>query len=470
MENVMCALNIHGSNKEKAEKMKTTKILLVDDDKDIILMYSRYFNKKGGQYITEYAHSIQEAKDLLANHHFDAMLLDVNLPDGNSIEHLPGMRELYENLAIIVVTGHNDTNTAITAIQSGADNFITKPIGMDQLFDSVNKALEIELIKKKATLQERIIKKDNAYFGESEVMKNIIHFSKVASMNDSVVLINGETGTGKGVLARWIHFNSSRKGHNFVELNCSALKGELLKSELFGHVKGAFTSAIKDREGLVEVADGGTLFLDEIGDMDLEVQAQLLKVIEEKSFRRLGDNKLRQSDFRLICATNVDLAKAVAEGRFRSDLYYRICVFPILLPSLRNRKEDIKGLVDYILANYGYKATLSQEVYNLLAEYPWPGNIRELKNMLERAILLAQGADITVAHFPGMGIGVIEKETQEPSVNENNDVFNLDLVEKQCVYKALAKFGADKSAAAKALGISLSSLYRKIEKYEKEPV
>jgi transcriptional regulator with PAS, ATPase and Fis domain len=267
---------------------------------------------------------------------------------------------------------------------------------------------------------------------------------------------------GKGVLARWIHDNSRRQSEAFVELNCSSLKGELLRSELFGHVKGAFTSAIKDREGLIEVADGGTLFLDEIGDMDAEVQAQLLKTLEERSFRRIGENLVRKSDFRLICATNRDLQKEIEAKRFRNDLYYRICVFPISIPPLQKRVEDIRGLAEHFLTGFGYSEfPLAADVIALLEGYAWPGNVRELRNMLERALLLARGKTLSTSHFPGLEV-ITPPRAVLPDDQDLN-VLHSD-IEHAHILMVIKKYKGDKVKASKALGISLSSLYRKINR------
>jgi len=234
------------------------------------------------------------------------------------------------------------------------------------------------------------------YFGTSPVIERVKKYVKIAAVEPCTALIVGETGSGKGVLAHWIHEHSPRKESVFVDINCSGLKGELLKTELFGHAMGAFTGAVKDRPGLIEEADGGTLFLDEIGDMDLDVQCQLLKSIEEKTFRRVGENNLRTSDFRLICATNRDLPDAVKRGDFRSDLYYRINTLFISLPPLRERKEDIAGFLEHMLKNMGYRyLPINQAVVDKLARYPWPGNIRELRNAVERALMFAQGEPLT---------------------------------------------------------------------------
>ena len=234
------------------------------------------------------------------------------------------------------------------------------------------------------------------------------------------------------------------------------MRGELLRSELFGHTRGAFTSAVSDREGLIEVADGGTLFLDEIGDMDLDVQAQLLKTIEEKSFRRIGENKIRKSDFRLICATNFDLQQGIKEKKFRSDLFYRICVFPITVPSLRERNEDISGLAEHLLKNLGYvHFPLSSKVLQMLKSYNWPGNVRELRNMLERASILAQEQPLSPDHFPGLG-------SSSFSSSESKAPENLEEFTNKHILTVVNNYDGDKKKASEALGISLSNLYRRL--------
>ncbi len=449
--------------------MKTPKILLVEDDEASLFGYTRYIEKAG--YLTKAAMSLSEAKGLVLSEQFDAVLLDLKLPDGNAIDWIEELRGGRENMAIIVISGAGDVPTAVKAIKCGADNFLTKPINMEDLLLWLRKSLEIEELRKRDSNHQRLTQKNGApFFGENAKMQEIINFATIAAKQDTVVLLNGETGTGKGVLARWIHDHSSRKNETFVELNCSALKGELLRSELFGHAKGAFTSAIKDRAGLIEVADGGTLFLDEIGDMDLDVQAQLLKTIEERSFRRIGENRVRSSDFRLICATNRDLEEVTRKGTFRNDLYYRICVFPIHIPPLRERKDDLVELSEYLLQSFAYSHfPLSQEVIDVIEEYPWPGNVRELRNMLERALLLAQGQPLSPRHFPGLEVFTPppdEPETEEGPSATTIDMKNLEQIEKAHIIKTLKFYGGDKYEASKALGISLSSLYRKLGKIQ----
>jgi transcriptional regulator with PAS, ATPase and Fis domain len=272
-------------------------------------------------------------------------------------------------------------------------------------------------------------------------------------------LITGETGTGKGMLAKWIHRNSERAGYELVEVNCSALQGDLLARELFGNVRGAFTSADKDRKGLLDVADRGTLFLDELGDMGLSLQAQFLKVLEEKSYRRLGDVKLLKSDFRLICATNRDLDEMVREGSFRQDLVYRVNLMSIHLPPLRERAEDIPGLAAHLLATLDAACReLSPEVLALLTGYDWLGNIRELRNVLERALLLARGGKLEPRHFLGLGKGAHPPKPQLASgvnVHQAVDAHVLAVVNS---------LGGDVDAAASQLGISRATIYRKLKK------
>ncbi|KMQ50865.1 response regulator [Chitinispirillum alkaliphilum] len=441
--------------------MKTRKILLVDDEEATLFAYSRYLTKAG--YTMQTAKCLKDAKRLTSKESFDAVLLDLKLPDGNSIDWIGELKSAHENTAIIIITGISDIPTAVKAMKLGAHNFLTKPVNMDDLNISLKKGLEFEALRKRDIIHQRLTpQQGEPYFGSSPVIEKVLQYANVAAMNHTVVLLHGETGTGKGVLARWIHDHSARKNEAFVEVNCSSLKGELLRSELFGHTKGAFTSAIKDRAGLIEVADGGTLFLDEIGDMDLEVQTQLLKTIEEKSYRRIGENKLRTSDFRLVCATNRNLMEESDSGNFRKDLYYRICIFPINIPALRERKSDLAELLKHVLTSFSYQHfPLSEDLINLLINYKWPGNIRELRNMLERALLLAQGAPLSPAHFPGLETSGSAKY-DEPTP----EIWNLDDLEKRHIVKALKHFGGDKYETSSALGISLSSLYRKLDKLQ----
>jgi DNA-binding NtrC family response regulator len=433
-------------------------ILIVEDDDAALFGYASFLSGCG--YSVKTASTLKEASSVLDADSFDAILLDLKLPDGNALNWIPQQKRNHPHTPIIVISGMSDIPTAVQATKSGAENFLTKPVEMDNLKNALEKCLELNILRKKSIIQQRLNKSVEPRFGNSEKTSEMVNLAHVAAGNDSVILLLGETGTGKGVCAKWIHENSERRNGGFVELNCSGLKGELLKSELYGHSKGSFTSAVKDREGLIEVADGGTLFLDEIGDMDLDVQAQLLKTIEEKSFRRIGENQVRKSNFRLICATNRDLLLESRNGRFRSDLYYRICVFPILVPPLRDRVEDIPALAAHILENLGYsRLPISPDIISLLQRYSFPGNVRELKNMLERAVLLSRGQPLHTAHFPGLN-------SVQPSADSIDNVENLSEMEKLHILRILKKYNGDKRLASEALGMSFSNLYRRLQQFK----
>jgi DNA-binding NtrC family response regulator len=429
-------------------------ILIVEDDQAAAFGLESYLSDSN--YDVQLASTLKEAQHKIEAGVFDAILLDLKLPDGNSLHWIPKQKLTCPDTPIIVITGEGDIPTAVQATKNGAENFLTKPIEMQDLCSTLSKCLELKVLRKKNNLQQRLTRIEEPYFGTSPSIKELLNNAKLAALSQSIILLQGETGTGKGVLAKWIHDKGTRKNETFVELNCSNLRGELLRSELFGHAKGAFTSAIIDREGLVEVADGGTLFLDEIGDMELEVQAQLLKTIEEKSFRRIGENKLRKSDFRLICATNRDLSFEIKEKKFRSDLYYRICVFPITVPSLRDRNEDIPGLAEHILKNLSYvHFPLSSKLQQMLMNYSWPGNVRELRNMLERASILSLGQPLATEHFPGLNNFPFPASGYEGPENL------VELTNKH-ILSVVNKYDGDKKKASKALGVSLSNLYRRL--------
>lgn len=432
-------------------------VLLIDDEPSVQFGFSAYLGKTGYQVQT--AGSITEARNKLVHGSFDIILLDLSLPDGNGLDLIAEIRQNHPEVALVVITGRGDVPVAVKAMQLGADNFLTKPVDMNELNVYLNKSVELKGLRSKELTRKRLDKRQEPYFGESSVVKKALELAEMAAGTDSTVIIYGETGTGKGVLARWIHEHSSRNSGFFVEVNCSALKGDLLSNELFGHAKGAFTSAHQDQQGLLEVANGGTLFLDEIGDMDLPVQAQFLKVIEEKQYRRLGEIKQRHSNFRLIGATNQDLLSYTKHGRFRLDLYYRINVFPIYLPALTELGSDLNGLILHLLRSLNYTGTeIPPDVLHLLRSYHWPGNIRELKNVLERGLMLSGGDVLKPSHFAGLDLQTEEnvQETKEASI-ENAEMMHIKDVMEQC--------GGDTNAAAKILGISRPTLYRKIKKY-----
>ncbi len=435
--------------------MKKT-ILIVDDEPAVLFGYGRYFAKAG--YETAEAATLAEARRAVGSRRFDAVLLDLNLPDGNGLDWIRSLREEDRDIAVIVITGQGDIPTAVEAMRLGADNFLVKPVDMEGLDVYLRKSLELNALRRADGLTQRTRKRDEGpCFGASPAMAKVKEALVLMAENDSPLLLQGETGTGKGVCARWVHGQGLRKAGPLLELNCSTLQGDLLASELFGHAKGAFTSAHQSKQGLVEVADGGTLFLDEIGDMDLPVQAQFLKVIEEKSYRRLGETHMRRSDFRLICATNRDLQEDVKQGRFRSDLFFRINLFPIILPPLRERPEDIVELADCFRAMAGQpKQAPAQEVVDLLTGYPWPGNARELRNVLERAVILARGGPLRTEHFPG-----ILQSAAPPG--QSRKAKGLKDMEKEYLQSLIAEHGGDMTRVAEALEVSRATVYRKLK-------
>jgi DNA-binding NtrC family response regulator len=431
------------------------KLLLVDDDETALFGYKQSLTKSG--YHVFEAVNLRDARQCVAEDDFDIVLLDLKLPDGNALEWIPELKTSYPDLPVIVVTGSGDVPTAVTAMKSGAENFLTKPVDPENLEMALRTALELGDLRREKRIKQRLDKISEPFFGKSQAITTLRKTLQVAAANDTVVLMLGETGTGKGVLSKWVHEHSDRSRGAFVELNCSCLKGDLLRSELFGHTRGSFTSAVSDREGLIEMADGGTLFLDEIGDMDLAVQAQLLKTIEEQTYRRVGENRLRKSGFRLICATNKNLLQEVEAGSFRKDLYYRICVFPITVPPLRNRVDDISELAQNFLAEFARTPeVMPPEVLSMLKEYAWPGNVRELRNMVERAMLLAQHGPLTPDCFPGLNPAAVSVfiPSDKPA--------GLRDIELDYLRKIVDSCNGDKKKASQMLGISPATIYRKL--------
>lgn len=430
-------------------------ILLVEDDAATRFGFTRYLSRLG--YAVFEAASLEGARKAVSTRRLEALLLDLGLPDGDGLDLIPIMREMYPEMSIIVITGAADIPLAVEAMRRGADNFLTKPVDMENLEVFLRRSIEIAGIRRRELAGKRIGKTEEFFFGESAPARELRDLALVAAENDSPILLTGETGTGKGVLARWIHNRGRRGSHPFIEINCSGLRGEMLASELFGHVRGAYTTAVKDRQGLIELAHRGTLFLDEIGDMDPGVQAQFLKVIEEKTFRRLGDTALRQSDFRLICATNKDLGRESDEGRFRRDLFFRIHVFPVRVPALRERSADLRGLIHQILCALGAsEVEISQESFQVLSGYSWPGNVRELRNVLERGLLLSRRAEILPGHLPGIeGAGEVSSPRQlvPPWTREEARILS-----------AIDQHDGDIEKAAEALGVSRATLYRRLRK------
>lgn len=429
------------------------RILLVEDDPAARFGFIKYLAKSGFDF-TE-AESLSQAAELLAARQFDAIILDIHLPDGNGLHFIDQVREVSADIPLIVITGAGEIPLAVDAMRRGADNFLTKPVDMAGLELFLQKSMEVGTLRKQRSSRLRLAKKDQVFFGNSAPMREVVSLVRMAAENDCPVLITGETGTGKGVIADWIHRHSARSPAAFVELNCSGLHGDLLSRELFGNVRGAFTSADRDREGLLSSADGGTLFLDEIGEMDPSVQAQFLKVLEEKTYRRLGDTKQQRSDFRLICATNKNIEEALQKGEFRCDLYFRINLLTIHLPSLRERIEDLPELVQRLLKTARTQPPeIAEEAVQILQTYSWPGNVRELKNVLERAVILSRGGPLTAEHFSWLQTTALPPSLAAPNT--------LGDVEQVHILSALERCNGNVAEAARILGISRSTIYRRL--------
>ena len=431
------------------------KVLLIEDNESTRFGFVRYFSKDG--FETHEAATLTEASAALAAHNFDIIILDINLPDGNGLDFITTVRAGNPVIPIIVITGEGDIPLAVKAMQRGADNFMTKPVDIAALGIFMHRTLETGLLKKQQSSRKRLEKEDTFYVGESQDMQELYSVAMAAAASEIPVLITGETGTGKGMLARLIHRNGSRSSGECVELNCSGLRGEMLSREIFGNAKGAFTSADQDRKGLLDIADRGTLFLDEIGDMGIDIQAQFLKVLEDKSYRRLGDVKLLRSNFRLICATHRELDSLVSAGQFRQDLMFRINMVNLHIPPLRERISDLPELVNVLLRQLGAAAThISDDVMATLCAYSWPGNVRELKNIIERALMLTPpGGHLRKSHFASL------TATRPPLSPPNQRT--VQEVEEAHIRSVLDQAGGDIDKASKSLNISRATLYRRLK-------
>ncbi len=375
--------------------MDKARLLLVEDDAIVRQSLRPFLDPR---YQVAEAATCAEAERLLRAGRFDAAVIDYQLPDGNALGLLDLVGELYPGLPAVVLTAHGSIKLAVEAMRRGAEHFLTKPAEPEALSVILDRCLAAgrRHRRRRAYDTEQKRRRPDPFGGPSTLIRELETLARKVSAGDSSVLLQAETGCGKGLLVRWLHDHGPRAGEPFVELNCAGLKPEFLESELFGYKSGAFTGAAKAKPGLLEIADRGTLFLDEIGDMDLAIQAKLLKVLEEQTFRRLGGVRDRHVDVRLIAASHHDLPALVRAGRFRADLYFRIHVLRLEIPPLRRRREDIPTLVCNLLTPLSRKMGRSETgitpgAIEALVRYPWPGNIRELRNVLERAVLLADG-------------------------------------------------------------------------------
>lgn len=444
--------------------MSRNKVLVVDDESGVRFGIRDFLEQHG--YEIEEADSCQDAQHIFRTSRPDIVIADYMLPDGTALDLLPRLKEIDSGIPLLVLTAHGSIDLAVRAIKEGAEQFLTKPLELPTLLVILQRLLQKQRNhhKQLASKSRQVRQAIDPFIGTSSAIRALQEQAKRMLSTESPVLVLGETGTGKGVLARWLHDNSPRAEEAFVDLNCAGLSRELLETELFGHEKGAFTSATASKQGLFEVAHRGTIFLDEVGDVDVQIQPKLLKVLEEKRFRRVGDVRDRQVDVRLIAATHQDMGQLVREKRFRDDLYFRISTIPLSFPALRERVEDIPTMAQYLLdkvsADLGRgELHLDENSMQALKAYSWPGNIRELRNVIERAVLLSDQKTITIndLHFDG--------HTQVGSPFLDSRLTLLEL-EKQHIERVLMEERGRVEKAAKRLGIPRSSLYQKIKKHQ----
>lgn len=439
------------------------KILIVDDEKIVRESFYHWFIEDN--YIVDTAEDGETALIKYAKEKYDLLLVDMKMPGMSGLDLLSKIKAIDKDAIIILITAFSSVPTAITALKNGAYDYVTKPVDPDELAHLVKRALEqralkIENVQLKENIDE-IIKPDNL-IGESFQIKKIYELVHSVSSTDTTVMIRGESGTGKELVAKAIHINSRRKYSPIITVNCGALAESLLESELFGHEKGAFTGAQFRRKGKFEMADGGTIFLDEIGSISLMMQVELLRVIETKQFNRVGGNELIKSNFRVITATNESLEDLVKAGKFREDLYYRLNVFNILIPPLRERRDDIPLLVNFFIKKFSCAMNkkiknISKEAMDFLMNYQWPGNVRELENAIERAMVVGKSDSITVDDLP---FHVSRNNLELPG-----DEKSLASIEKKYINRILNENDWNISKTAKILEIDRVTLYNKINKH-----
>ncbi len=444
-------------------------LLLVEDEARLREAVAEQLSDRG--YQVEQAGSGEEAIARLSDFAFDMIVTDLRLPgvDGSAVVDQAIQR--YPDIIAIVITGYGTVKDAVEVIRRGAWDFVNKPFQIDELLHALDAALERRRLKSenaylRAQLEERY--SFQGIIGKSAPMRRLFDLLETVAPTGSTILITGETGTGKEIVARAIHQNGPRRAHRFVALNCSAIPETLLEAELFGHVRGAFTGAVGNRQGRLEQAHRGTLFLDEVGTMSPALQMKVLRVLQEREFERVGDSHTTKVDVRVIAATNSDLRRMVAEGQFREDLYYRLNVIPVKLPPLRDRRDDIPLLVRHFLDKYQSSAVISQEAMRRLMSYGWPGNVRQLENAVERAAAFGAGhSQIDVGDLPPE-VQEVEEAAQPSTVALPADGIDLTAVvagiERDLILRSLERSGGNKGQAARLLGLKRTTLVEKLKR------
>ncbi len=443
--------------------MQPKSILVVDDEASVRTSLEKVLNKEG--YITTTASSGNEAIKMLARTPVDIVLSDLKMPEGDGLELLRALKKNKSSTEVILITGYGTVEAAVEAMKEGAYDFITKPFKKAVILSTIERALERQSLEQenkylkaqlgKGTVSDEII-------GKSQALRDVLDMVERVAPLTSTVLITGASGTGKELIARAVHKNSPRTKKRFIPINCSAIPENLIESELFGHLKGSFTGAFRNKSGLFKAAEGGTIFLDEIVSVPLNLQVKLLRAIEQKEILPVGSTHPEIVDVRIVAATNKNLANEVEEGNFREDLYYRLNVVGINIPPLKERVQDIPDLIKHFLKKYNAQLNkqiieVDEKTLKALMEYPWKGNVRELENAVERAMILCDSDKLTLEHFYQLS------SENSSSRNLNGDLkSSVRYFEQERILKALKAAGNDKSKAAEILGLSLSSLYRKM--------
>jgi two-component system, NtrC family, response regulator len=437
-------------------------ILIIDDEKKLCSLLARIIELEG--FCVLQAHTAKEGLKLLSHEDVRVVVSDVKLPDINGIELVKQIKEVKPYVEIINLTAFGTIQDGVLAIKNGAFDYITKGDDNDKILPLIHKALAKSNLQLRLYQLETKIARQHSFdtiIGRSKAIQTVIELARKVSGRDTTVLLLGETGTGKEVFAQAIHYNSNRKTQNFIAVNCSAFGKELLESEMFGHKAGAFTGAQKEKKGLFEEADGGTLFLDEIGEMNIDLQSKLLRVIETGEFMKVGDTRTQKINVRIIAATNRKLEDEIEKGHFREDLFYRLSVFQITLPTLNDRKEDVALLANHYLKEFADKTNQQINIIDPgfiagLENHQWKGNVRELKNLIERSVILCEGETLTEDLLP------LDFYTEK---NSASSTFDMASIEKNHIRKMLQYTKGNKTEAARLMSIGLTTLYRKVEEY-----
>jgi len=448
--------------------MKPT-ILIVDDEPGVRTSLTGVLRDEG--YSVEAVASGEECLDRLTRAPVDLIVLDVWLPGMDGLATLARLRERQVDAQVVLISGHGNIESAVRAIKMGAFDFVEKPLSLEKTVLVVRNALRQRRLEAENRALRARVDRTQTMIGESYVMRQLREQVAMAAPTNGRVLIYGENGTGKELVARTIHALSRRRGATFVEVNCAAIPEELIESELFGHVRGAFTGAVADRRGKFEVADGGTIFLDEIGDMSLKTQAKVLRVLQEHTMEPVGGASGIKVDARVLAATNKDLQSEIRAGTFREDLYFRLNVIPIFVPPLRDRQEDIPLLAEHFMAEfareYGRRSkTFDAEATSLLQRYGWPGNVRELRNVIERLMIMVPGDSISATDLAFLDLSGFQPAVSEPSAAERLTLHAArDRFERELILRTLAEQQGNMSRTAEVLGVERSNLYRKMRAF-----